>query len=179
MPNDTKKIALVSVAFCIAFSLLGCKKANTDSERRPRLEVTVWLDPRDPVPPGDIAVSTTAPPKERQLFDLGDVHMAVVAAPTEGDIPALMERVVVDADIQGHSNGTVVVTTGCAKDVVEVFQKNLLPFWTVAVVVGNRCGDPATPRVGAAAVVERGTASRVRVTFDRHSRAFIKVEPIP
>ena len=43
---------------------------------------------------------------------------------------------------------------------------------------GLEC-DLAAVAAGAAALVEAGSASRVRITFDRHTRAFLKVEAIP
>jgi hypothetical protein len=55
-----------------------------------------------------------------------------------------------------------------------------LPFWTVALVVARKCeGAAVNPRLGAMVLVEAGSASRVRITFDHTTRAFLKVEPIP
>lgn len=165
--------------------MLGCGKKSSpttlseDEERRkPRVDVTVLLDPHGDVPPEAVTITTAAPPTERQMFERSGVHVAVVRVPPDVDPMAFLSREVPDAEKAG-SNGTIVVTTRCLKDLLPAFEQNLLYFWTVALVIGARCEGNPNAGLGAAAWVEAGSASRVRIRFDRRTRAFLKVETIP
>lgn len=163
-----------------ALSLAACKKAAPPDEqgaRKPRVDLTLWIDPPSPTPQ-DVSVTTATPPKDRQMFERDGVHVAVVGVPSEGDPEPFLQGSVFEAAKAG-SNATVLVTTRCLKDLKPALERNILAFWSVAVVIGARCDGGVTPTLGAMALVEAGGATRVKITFDRHTRAFLKVEPIP
>ena len=165
---------------------VGCTKHEPPAPpaapgpRKPRVDVTVWLDPRGEVPGAtatSVTLATDAPPETRQMLERGGLHLAILGLPKGADAGAFLEKAVPEAEAAG-SNATIVVSTGCLADLAPVLQKNVAPFWTVALVVGAGCGGKVKAAIGAAALVEAGQASRVRITFDRHTRAFLKVEPI-
>jgi hypothetical protein len=141
------------------------------------MELTVWLDPRAEVPRDGVTVSTSAPPATRQMFERSGVHIAVVGVPADGDPAPFLERAILDAEKAG-SNATILVSTRCLKELEIGLEKNISPMWTVPLVVGARCDGTSKDRLVAAALVEAGAASRVRITFDVHTRAFIKVDPL-
>lgn len=144
------------------------------------MELTVYLDPLDPLaeaPSDRVSVSTSAPPAARQMFERNGVHIAVVGVPAEGDPAAFMEKAILDAEKAG-SNATILVSTRCLKDLQLGLEKNISPMWTVPLVVGARCDGTSKDRLVAAALVEAGAASQVHITFDVHTRAFIKVDPL-
>ncbi len=141
------------------------------------MDVTVWLDPHGAVPGDDLSVSTSEPPKERQMFVRNGVHIAVVGVPAEGDPAAFLENAILEAERAG-SNGTILVSTRCLSELQRGLEKNISPMWTVPLVIGARCDGGSKDRLVAAALVETGSASQVRITFDLHTRAFIKVDPI-
>ena len=138
----------------------------------------MWIDPPAAIPAGDVAVTTSAPSPERQMFDRNGIHVAVVGVPKDADPEPFLQGAVSAAESAG-SNATVFVTTRCLRDREPALARNILTSWTVAVVIGAHCDGAATPRLGAMAMVELGSASKVKITFDRHTRAFLKVEPIP
>ena len=167
--------ALIVAIVC---ALVACSKTQSSSEARgARTEITFWLDPRGAVPSEDVAVVTTKPPNAMQLLDRGDLKIAVVGVGAEGDATPLLQKVM-DEAYRAGSNATVVVTTRCLTDLVPGMRKDLLYFWTMVAAVGARCDGGSPPRIGAAAFVEVGSASRIKVTFDRRTRAFLKVEPV-
>jgi hypothetical protein len=162
----------------IVCGLVACEKPSSPPDeqgpRKPRVDITVWLDPRTAVSPDDVVVTTASPPKALQMFERSGLRIAVVGVPPGGDVAKAAR----DARDAG-SNATVFVSTGCLKDLQLGLEKNLLSAASVALAIGARCDGSAKPRIAAAALVEAGSASRVRITFDRHTRAFLKVEPIP
>jgi hypothetical protein len=169
---------LRALKIAIACGLVACEKPSSPPDeqgpRKPRVELIVWLDPHAEVPPDDVVVTTAAPPKSRQMFERSGLRMAVVGLPPGADV----EKAARDARDAG-SNATVFVSTGCLKDLQLGLEKNLVAAASVAVAIGARCDGSAKPRVAAAALVEAGSASRVRIIFDRNTRSFLKVEPIP
>lgn len=146
----------------------ACSKKPPPSEeqgpRKPRVEVVVTLP--------------SAPPASRQMLEQDGVHVAVVGVPAEGDLEPLLKAAVYDAEAAG-SNGTVVVSTRCLRDLQPLLEKYVASFWTLAAIVGARCDGPVKSAIGAAAVIESGTTPKVCIAFDRHTRAFFKVEPLP
>ena len=167
--------ALIVAIVC---ALGACSKTQSSSEPRgARTEITIWLDPRGAVPSDDVAVVTTKPPSAMQVHDRGDLKIAVVGVGAEGDATPLLQAAMGETYRAG-SNATVVVTTRCLKDLVPGMQKDLLYFWHMVAAVGARCDGSAPPRIGAAVFVDAGSASRIKVTFDRRTRAFSKVEPV-
>jgi hypothetical protein len=167
---------------------IGCTKPDSPAPaaalgpKKPRVDITVFLDPT--AEPADAAtslsVATGAPPKERLLLERSGLHFGIVGVP-DGLSPEaasdFLAKAVPAAEFAG-SNATIIVSRGCLADLQLALQKNIQAFWPVALVVGKSCGGKVKPAIGAAALVEAGKASRVRITFDRHTRAFVKVEPI-
>jgi hypothetical protein len=169
--------------FIVAIAVVAagaCSKAppSHDEGRKPRVDLTVWLGPKSDVPEDGLVVSTTEPPAGVTFFDKVDMKIAVVGVPVEGDPAPGLEKAISDVHV-AKANAAIVVTKRCLRDLVPALRKNLLPFWVVAIVVGARCdGPPVESNLGAAALLEAGAASRVRITFDRRTRAFLKVEPL-
>jgi hypothetical protein len=162
----------------IACGLVACSKHGSSEEgRKPRVQLTVWLDPRAEVPSDGVSVTTSSPPSTRQMFERSGIHLAVVGVPAEGDPAPFLEKAILDAERAG-SNATILVSTRCLKELQLGLEKNISPMWTVPLVVGARCDGTSKDRLVAAALVEAGAASRVRITFDVHTRAFLKVEPL-
>jgi hypothetical protein len=158
--------------------LVACSKTHSSSDPRgARKEISFWLDPRGAVPPDDVAVSTTEPPSAFQLLERGEFKIAVVGVGAEGDATPLLQKAM-DETFRAGSNATVVVTTRCLKDLVPGMQQDLLYFWHMVAAVGAHCEGTVPARIGAAVFVEVGSASRIQVTFDRRTRAFLKVEPL-
>jgi hypothetical protein len=160
------------VAIVCAFA--GCSKPPPVGTRG---EITFWLDPPGAVPKGDVAVATQRPSMQMEVLDRAELKVAVAGIPADGDASAHLWRVM-DETYRAGSNTTVVVTTRCLKDLVPEMQKHLLYYWHMVAAVGARCDGGAPPRIGAAVFVEAGSASRVKVTYDRRTRAFLKVEPL-
>jgi hypothetical protein len=176
--DDLRRATSARVTVAIVCGLVGCKKTAPPEElRKPRVDLTIWLDPSRDVPADDVTVMTAAPPTTRQMFERSGIHIAVVGVPPEGDLTQLLWKAIPEAEVAG-SNATILVSTRCLKDMQPTLQQNLLPFWTVALVMGAHCEGAVDPRLGAMVLVEAGSASRVRITFDRTTRAFLKVEPI-
>jgi hypothetical protein len=172
-------VALIGLVLTLA-AALGCRKS--EDRRKPRVDLMVMLDPTDAdarsAPRDAIAVATANPPKERQMLERSGLHIAVVGIPTDVDPIPLLVNAVADAERAG-SNGTIIVTKRCLKDLLPAVQKDLAWFWTVPLILGARCEGNPKSWLGASAWVEVGSASRVRIVFDRHTRGFLKVEPIP
>jgi hypothetical protein len=171
---------LRALMVAILCGLVGCRKTEPPDEhgaRKPRVDLTAWLDPSTPIPVDDVAVAVAEPPKARQMFERSGIHVAVVGVPEEGDPEPFLIAAVADAETAG-SNATILVSKRCLRELQSALEKHLR-FWTVAVVIGARCEGAVNPRLGSMSLVEAGSASRVRITFDRHTRAFIKVDPIP
>ncbi|MBX3186574.1 MAG: hypothetical protein KF819_06150 [Labilithrix sp.] len=164
---------------------MACAKKPPPGEqgpRKPRVELTIVLAAgRGGAPSGPhdvVTVTPEAPPASRQMFERSGMRVAVVGLPSDGDPEPFMKTAVAEAEAAG-SNATVLVSTRCLGDLQPALEKNVGAFWTVPLVVGARCEGAVKPNIGAAALVENGGASKVRVTFDRHTRAFLKVEPLP
>lgn len=154
----------------------GCRKPAPTDERKARVELDVWLQPRAVVPEEAIAVAAE-PPSTMQTLERAGMRVAIVGVPREGDPIPAFERVVSEA-FQAGSNATIVVTQRCLRELVPAMEKHLLTSWTVALVVGAPCEGAVSPALGAALFVEAGSVPRVRITFDRRTRAFLRVEPI-
>ena len=173
----------------MSVSLLGCRgceKAPTaqGSEdegrlpRKPRVEVTIGLGSSPGLPADAIIVDPRSPPAKRQTFERSGITVAVVGIP-EGDAAVLMKAEVAAAYAAGAS-ALVFVTTRCLADLQPILTKDIAGFWTVPLVIGARCdGAAVEPNIGAAALVAAGTASRVTITFERTTHAFLKVQPLP
>jgi hypothetical protein len=169
---------LRALIVAIVGALAACSKTQPSNDSRgARTEITFWLDPRGAVPPDDVPVVTTKPPSAVQLLERGDLKIAIVGVGAEGDAAPLLGKAM-DEAYRAGSNATVVVTTRCLKDLVFGMKKDLLYFWHMIAAVGARCEGGAPERIGAAAFVEAGSASRIKVTFDPRTRAFLKVEPL-
>jgi hypothetical protein len=167
------------VTVAIVCGLVGCKKPTPpDEQRKPRVDVTVWLDARGEVPPDGVPVVSATPPGARQMYERSGLHVAVVGVPPDVDLGPFLIKAIPDAEFAG-SNATVLVTKRCLTEMRPALERELLYFWTVALVVGARCEGQVDPRLGAMALVEAGGASRVKITFDPKTRAFLKVEPTP
>jgi len=162
---------------------LGCSRHETppapQGPKKPRVDLTVWLDGE---PQGDpqttLAISTKAPPKGREMLERSQLKLAVLGVPADVDAQTFLEKAVPEAEAAG-ANATVVVSTKCAADLARAIEKKIYVYWRVPLVVGASCDGQVKPTVGSAAVVEAGKASRVRIVFDRHTQAFLKVDPIP
>jgi len=162
---------------------IGCAKHEAppapQGPKKPRVDIIVWLDRE---PEGDaetqVAVKTNAPPKEREMLERSGLHLAILGVPADVDPVTFLNKAIPEAEFAG-SNATIALTTRCLADLQPALEKNVAAFWTLALVVGAACDARVKPAIGAAALVEAGKASRVRITFDRHTRAFLKVEPIP
>jgi hypothetical protein len=149
-----------------------------DEGRKPRLDFTIWLEPKADLPADALAIRIPELPTGVKFFEQSDLRIGVIRVPDEGDPAPIMERSVGEVHWTKGS-AAIIVTTRCLRDLVPTFQKNLLPFWNVALVVGAHCdGPPVEPVMGAAALVETGAASHVRITFDRRTKVFLKVEPL-
>jgi hypothetical protein len=171
---------LRAVTVAIVCGLVSCRKtAPPEEPRKPRVDVTVWIDPSRDVAPEDLVVTSAAPPAKRQMFERSGVHLAIAGVPPDGELSQLLLDTIRPAEFAG-SNATILVSTRCLHDLQPALQKDLLLFWSVAVVVARRCeGAPVSPTLGAMVLLEPGSTSRVRITFDRTTRTFLKVEPIP
>ena len=156
----------------ILCGILACQP-----QRKPRIDLTVWLDPHAAVPVSGLTVMTSAPPSTRQMFERSGIRLAIVGVPSEGELAPFLEKSILEAEAAG-SNATILVSTRCLKELQLALEKNVSPMWTVPLVVGARCDGTAKQRLVAAALVEAGSASQVRITFDVHTRAFLKVEPV-
>lgn len=165
----------LGVVLLAAGFIAGCRKAAQTDERKARVEVDVWLEPRERVAEHEVVAAE--PPKALQSIERAGMRIVVVGIPTDGDPLALFDKAASDG-YQAGSNATIVVTRRCLRDLVPAMQKYMLTAWTVALVVGARCDGPVSPTVGAALFVESGSAARVKITFDRRTRAFLRVEPV-
>lgn len=173
----------------MSVSLLGCRgcqkgpaaQENADEERsarKPRVEVTIGLGSIPALPADAIIVDPRSPPTKPQSFERSGITVVVVGIP-EGDAAVLMKAEVAAAYAAGAS-ALVFVTTRCLAEIQLILTKDIAGFWTVPLVIGARCdGDAVQPNIGAAALVAAGTASRVTITFERTTRAFLKVQPLP
>jgi hypothetical protein len=176
-------VARTLAILAVASASAACTKKPPPEQqgpRKPRVDITVVLAPgRDGVDASDVVMVTpAAPPASRQMFERDGMQVAVVAVPPEGELEPLVKTAVLDAEAAG-SNATVLLSTRCLRDLQPSLEKNVGAFWTLAVVVGARCEGAVKSNIGAAALIESGGASRVRISFDRHTRAFLKVEPLP
>lgn len=107
------------------------------------------------------------------------MRIAFLGVPLEGDLDALMKAAVHGAEADG-SNASIVVSARCLRDLEPVLEKNIRSFWTLAAVVGARCeGGAAKTHIGPTVLIESGGTTKVRIAFDRHTHAFLKVEPVP
>lgn len=165
---------LAWAALAVGCSRSGASPAKDDK----RIDLTVWLDPKGDVGPDGLVLSIADPLPPLQFVERAGLKLAVIGVPREGDPMELMERTIADVH---HANvqAAFFVTTRCLSDLQPTMRRNLLPFWIVALVVGARCDGGFDPEMGAAAQVAIGSASRVRITFDRSTRVFLRVEPLP
>lgn len=173
--------ALALVGLAVLGFMSGCTKRRAEEEergpRKPRVDVTIALA-ASAAAPDAVTVEPGAPPATRQMFERSGLRLAAVGVPAGEDLGPLLRRVVAEAEAAG-SNATILLTSRCLRELETVLEKDVAPFWTVALVVGLRCdGAAVKSHVGAAALVETGSASAARITFDRHTRAFLKVEPV-
>ncbi len=166
------RLLIVSAAVAACSRSQG--SAATDGKR---FDLTVWLDPKGDVPPDGFVLSTSKAYPPFQFHEHAGLKIGVIGVPPEGDPTEIMERGVGQTH-WGSGDVAIFVTTRCLSDLQPAFQKNLLPFWNVALVVGAECKGGYEPRIAAAAQVAIGSASRVRVTFDRSTKAFLRVEPM-
>jgi hypothetical protein len=168
---------LLAVMLCLGCSRDAAPPAE-QSPKRPRLDLTVWLDQE---PQGDpqtaVAISTRTPPKERVALDRSGIRVAIIGVPAEGDAQKFLEPAVGEADGAGFS-AIILVSTRCLADLSSAIEKKIHVYWKVPLVVGAACEAKVKPALGAALMVEAGSISRVRITFDRRTQAFLKVEPI-
>lgn len=139
--------------------------------------MTIGLGQAPGLPADAIVVDPRSPPAKRQTFERSGMSVAIVGVPKEGDPEAIVRAEVAESGRAGTS-ALVVVTERCLADLQAVLTKNIANFWIVALVVGARC-DGAEPTVGAATLVPTGSASQVTITFERTTRAFLKVQPSP
>ena len=146
--------------------LLGAcgKSPPSEDSRRPRVSVTVDLGPKGETPPERVRVDTLGETTTARIVERSGITLAIASIP--------------DAFGKG-ANATVLVTRRCLSDLVPGFQKNLLYFWTVALVVGERCAGDTPKTLGAATLIARGEASRATISFDQRTHAFLRVEPSP
>ncbi len=181
MPN----VAIAGCALAVGLACVGCTKKPPPGEegpRKPRVDLTIVLATDDAGPPASespdtVTVTPRSPPTSLQMFERSGLHVAVVGVPAEGDPEPFMKAAVAEAETAG-SNATILVSTRCLGELEPALEKNVGAFWTVPVVVGRRCEGSVKTNVGAAALVEAGGVAKVRVTFDRHTRAFLKVDPL-
>ena len=163
--------------FIVTAAIAACSRsqggAATDGKR---FDLTVWLDPKGDVPPDGFVISTSKAYPPFQFHEHAGLKIGLIGVPAQGDPTEVMERGVGQTHA-GNGDVVIFVTTRCLSDLQPVFQKNLLPFWNVALVVGAECKGGYEPRIAAAAQVAIGSASRVRVTFDRSTKVFLRVEP--
>ena len=160
-------------AFALALTALDCKP------RRAEQDLVVWLDPQGPVPPSGVGILTSpTPPAAPVVVEEREGTKIVIArVPPDGDATAALEKIMGQAfDSGGYA--TVVIPSRCLKDLEPGFRKNLLYFWHAAAVIGAPCEGAVPSSIGAAAFVSRGSASRVQITFDRRTRAFVRVQPL-
>src|SRR5262245_21503939 len=99
--------------------------------RKPRVDLTVWLDHE---PEGDpataVAISTKSPPKERLMMDKTGVRVAVIGVPADADVMTFLPKQVQDAEKAG-SNATLIVSTRCLADLAPAIDKQIYVFWNV------------------------------------------------
>lgn len=154
--------------FAVGLACAGCSKKPPPEEqgpRKPRVDIVV-------TPPA-------APPASPQMLEQEGMRIALLGVPREGDLDALMKTAVHGAEADG-SNASIVVSTRCLRDLEPVLEKNVRSFWTLAAVVGARCeGGAVKTNVGPTVLIESGGTPKVRITFDRRTHAFLKVEPLP
>lgn len=164
----------------------GCSKHESPEPpvapgpKKPRAEVMLWFDPRGEVPADAVKLDTTTPPASRQTLERAGIHFAIVGLP-KGLSAAEIDQSLVGAVVESertHINATIVITHACLADIGPVLEKNPIPLWPIAVVVGAGCGREFKPFVGVTALLEAGTASRARMTFDRRTGYVLKIEPI-
>lgn len=162
---------------------LGCSRHEApparEGPKKPLVDITVWIDR---TPEGDpettVAISTKTPPRAREMLQRSGFQMAIVGVPADADLQAFLEKEVPEVEAAG-SIATLVVSTRCLADFVPILQKKISLYWRVALVVGAPCEAKTKSALGTAILVEAGKISQVRMTFDRHMGAFLKVEPIP
>ena len=173
-----------AATLCAAIAL-GCTKHDSSpppipsGPKKPRVDVTLWLDPRGDVPADGVALNTSTLPSSQTLERAG-IRLTTLGMPkglSATDTNRFLSNAVTQL-IVGHVNAIVVVTAACLADVEPVLEKNPIGLWPIAVVVGAGCDREFKPFVGVTALVEAGKASRVRMTFDRHTGFVLKIEPI-
>lgn len=179
----------LTVAIVCGLVGAGCRKhepalpSAPAGEKKPRVELTVWLDPTGGPAARDgtaISLSTAALPKTPQLVKREGIAIGVIGVPKNLALREAIEylgNTIYEIRVAG-SDATVVLGVDCLKDLAPAIQRNRELWWTVALVVGNPCGGRVTSPIGVTALVETGQASRVRLTFDRNTRALLKVEPL-
>ena len=161
---------------------LGCSRNEAppaeQAPRRPRVDLTVWLDHE---PNGDpqttVAISTRTPPKEREALHRSGLRLAIIGVPANADAQTFLEQAVGEADGAGF-DAIILVSTRCLADLAAAIEKKIQVYWKVPLVVGAACEAKVKPALGAAMMVAAGSVSNVRITFDVRTRAFLKVEPI-
>src|SRR5438552_2471286 len=94
---------------------IACAKQDTpppaQGPKKPRLDITVWLDPHEAHEDAtSVTVTTRAPPKARQMLEREGLHLAIIGVPAEVDPVAFLNQAIPDAEFAG-SNATIVVST--------------------------------------------------------------------
>jgi hypothetical protein len=181
-----RNVALVLGMSVSPLGCRGCEKApaaqGNDDEgrlsRKPRVELTVGLGSSPGLPADAIILDPQSPPTKPLTFERSGITVAVVGIPPSGDAASLMKAEVAAAYAAGAS-ALVFVSTRCLADLEPILTKDIAGFWTVPLVIGARCDGAVQTNIGAAALVAVGTASRVTITFERTTRAFLKVQPLP
>jgi len=151
------------------------RASATDAKR---FDVIVWIDPKGEVPPEDFVISTKTPYPPFQFVERQGLKVGYIGVPAQGDPTELMEHNVGETH-WGNGQAAFFITTRCLSELQPALKKNLLPFWIVALVVGAQCDGGYEPQIAAASQVAIGSASRVRITFDRSTKVFLRVEPLP
>jgi hypothetical protein len=161
----------------VTATAIACSKTDGAKDAK-RFDVTVWIDPKGTVPPADFVVSTTTAHPPIEFVERQGLKIGYIGVPAQGDPTEIMEHNVLEVH-RTKADAAIFVTTRCLSDLQPVFKKNLLPFWIVALVVGAQCDGGYDPQIAAAGQVAIGSASRVRITFDRSTKVFLRVEPVP
>jgi hypothetical protein len=181
-------MSALRVATLWALACVGCVKHEAPpppaagSAKKPRAEITVWADPSAaPQDDPNSFVLPTEPPKTLLVVERGGMTLGVIGLPkglSSADTMTLLDKPILAAQANESPalDAMIAVSSGCLKDLEPVIKEYFFRWWKLVLVVGAPCQGKVTSPMGVTALVEVGRGRYVRLTFDRNTRAILRVE---
>lgn len=172
-----------SLALVALFAGTGCREqarpqAPAPPPRKPRVEVTVHVDPGAVAEDDATVVLPAKPPVTRQLTTRAGMRIGISGLPRGLDPEAIVTHLdrALDPSEDGEVDAALVVSDACLEELFPVLKKDFTRWWRTPLVVGADCGAEVPSPLGVIALVRRGRGAKVGITFDRNTHAFLRVE---